>query len=225
MKASLVFALALASLLVPSIALAEDAPAPAPGPTLIPEPPNNLAGEDAPQKPRRPGHLHLGLGLFGMLPPHTRGGLMPAPGFEAALRYDTEGHFGVQLQLRFATGRPQETRMGIFAAGLGGRYYLSRADRADVSPYLGAGFAWSMLGTSNDEVFGGHNSGFGAYGEIGLEVLRRHASHLSLGVRLDLPFYMLHDGGAPWASGVMFPEEYKGSMYYAPVSVGATFAF
>ena len=185
---------------------------------------DNVVGEEARTPKKKPGSAHFAAGLIGVLPPLSHGAA-PAPGIDLALHYETTS-FAAGVGLRGAGGKPDKTELGYFALTVGGRYYLSDAD---ISPYVGGGFAWSWLSVHGDG-FSGEKSGLGAFGEVGVEALRSHRSHLTLGLRADLPFYSLQgtDVNASAPTGYGGYTNYTTtttSLYYVPITVGLTFTF
>jgi hypothetical protein len=185
---------------------------------------DNVVGEEARMPKKRPGSAHFAAGLIGVLPPLSQGAA-PAPGIDLALHYETTS-FAAGVGLRGAGGKPDKTELGYFALTVGGRYYLSDAD---IAPYVGGGIAWSWLSVHGDG-FNGDKSGLGAFGEVGIEALRSHRSHLTLGLRADLPFYALHgttmtSTGASDGYGGYGYSTTSTSLYYVPLTVGLTFTF
>lgn len=185
---------------------------------------DNVVGEEARTPKKKPGSAHFAAGLIGVLPPLSQGAA-PAPGIDLALHYETTS-FAAGVGLRGAGGKPDKTELGYFALTVGGRYYLSDAD---IAPYVGGGVAWSWLSVHGDG-FNGDKSGLGAFGEVGIEALRSHRSHLTLGLRADLPFYSLHgtsvsSTGASDGYGGYSYSTTSTSLYYVPLTVALTFTF
>jgi hypothetical protein len=119
--------------------------------------------------------------------------------------------------------------MGFFMAELNGRYFFTNTD---ASPYIGGGMAWDYLNLTLPGTFSGQNTGLGVFGEAGVEVLRTYHTHLSFGVRVDLPFFSLsQDDNCPEVSTVTngvttFSTTCPQSTYYYwPFSLEARLTF
>jgi hypothetical protein len=180
--------------------------------------------------------VHFALGLIGQFPPLDRSAT-PAAGADLELHAELSS-FAIVTSLRFgsedSTGSVGVTFVEF---SLGGRYFTSDAN---LSPFLGGGFAWSYL-EMNDNVhhdFNGSHTGLGAYGEIGLEVGRLHHTHLAFAARLDLPFYSMQNDVQQFANGPTQPvlngvgqpigtqpPLVIGTLYYAPLSLEVRVTF
>ena len=189
----------------------------APSPTAAPAVPKAAAPSSAAK-------VHFALGMIGTFPPLDRSGT-PAAGADLELHADWSTA-EIVTDVRFG-GDSSDRSVGITFVefSMGGRFFTSQAD---LSPFIGGGFAWSYLAMTdhvhND--FDGSHTGLGSYGEIGLEIGRTHHTHLAFGARLDLPFYsMLNDTGAiAVPTGPNFvpssqPPLVIGTLYYAPLSL------
>jgi hypothetical protein len=192
-----------------------EAPAPSPVPEVPKAPPPSTAAK-----------VHFALGLLGQFPPLDRSAT-PAAG--ADLELHAEWSIAeIVTDIRFG-GDSSDRSVGITFVefSMGGRFFTSEAD---LSPFIGGGFAWSYLAMTdhvhND--FDGSHTGLGAYGELGLEIGRTHHTHLAFGVRLDLPFYsMENDVGAVTVPNPNPPGTFNsaqtplviGTLYYAPLSL------
>jgi hypothetical protein len=191
----------------------------------------------APLTPSSSAKVHFALGLIGQFPPLDRSAT-PAAGADLELHAELSS-FAIVTSLRFgsedSTGSVGVTFVEF---SLGGRYFTSDAN---LSPFLGGGFAWSYL-EMNDNVhhdFNGSHTGLGAYGELGLEVGRLHHTHLAFGARLDLPFYSMQNNvsevpvassgttfnGAGQPIGPQSPPLVIGTLYYAPLSLEVRVTF
>ncbi len=193
----------------------------APPPNTAPDVPKAAPPSTAPK-------VHFALGLLGTFPPLDRSGT-PAAGADLELHAELSS-FEIVTSVRFG-GDSSDRSVGITFVefSMGGRYFTSDAD---LSPFLGGGFAWSYLAMEDNvhHDFNGNHTGLGGYGEIGLEIGRTHHTHLALGVRLDLPFYSMENdvssvspvvplgpNGTPVTPSS--PPLVIGTIYYAPVSV------
>jgi hypothetical protein len=194
---------------------------------------DNLVGEETRVPRSKGGHVKFAMGLMGITPPLDKG-VTPSPGIILDLHYETaNGRLELGSDVRFGGGSNDNGRLaavdGFFEFSMGGRYYTSDTD---FSPYVGGGFAWSYFNlTLPDGAFSNDHSGLGAYLGAGFEVLRTHSTHLSLGGRLDLPFYSFQSpqyaetaycpSAAPCPSGGATVS----SLYYAPVSLEMRMTF
>jgi hypothetical protein len=193
-----------------------EAPAPNAAPEVPKAPPPGAAAK-----------VHFALGLLGQFPPLDRSGT-PAAG--ADLELHAEWSIAeIVTDVRFG-GDSSDRSVGITFVefSMGGRFFTSEAD---LSPFIGGGFAWSYLAMTDNvhNDFDGSHTGLGAYGELGLEIGRTHHTHLAFGVRLDLPFYSMEnnvsDVSPPQTNppGVFNPSQTPplviGTLYYAPLSL------
>jgi hypothetical protein len=189
----------------------------------------NVVQSEARPPLTKKGAIHFSVGILALMPPLGTSGT-PAPGMEMAFHYEWN-NFAAGVGFRAAGNSSSDNNgssVGYVGLAVGGRYYLSDND---IAPYIGGGLAWSYAQVTNGTYLGGaSNSGIGAFGEIGVTALRTHRSHLSLGVRADLPFYSL---AASTSSGTYFDSSGGTSsvatpasnLYYVPVTVNATFTF
>lgn len=192
----------------------EDIEAPTPA-ALAPEVPKAAA-------PSNSAKIHFALGMIGTFPPLDRSGT-PAAGADLELHAEWSTA-EIVTDVRFG-GSSSDRSVGITFVefSMGGRFFTSEAD---LSPFIGGGFAWSYL-AMNDNVhndFNGSHTGLGGYGEIGLEIGRTHHTHLAFGARLDLPFYsMENDINSIAPPSPTFapssPPLVIGTLYYAPLSL------
>jgi hypothetical protein len=188
---------------------------------------DNLVGGETRQPKPKPGKVHFGLGLAGLFPPLDQGAA-PAPGLVLDLHYETgSGRFELGGAFRAGGGASSNgaPNMGFVMFSVGGRYFTSDAD---ISPYVGGGLSWGYLNlkvpAQNEQ---GDNSGLGAYADAGVQILRTHGTHLSLGARLDLPFFALNSSSSSTydaASGTYTTSAAK-SFYYAPLSLELRLTF
>jgi hypothetical protein len=193
--------------------------------------PANPPAEPLRPAPSSPAKVHFALGMLGQFPPLDRSGT-PAAGADLELHAELST-FEIVTSLRFG-GDDSDRSVGITFVefSMGGRYFTSSAD---LSPFIGGGFAWSYLNLTdhvhND--FDGNHTGLGGYGEIGLEVGRTHHTHLAFAARLDLPFYSLeNDIGqftqppiAPNGGSTQNTQLVIGTLYYAPLSLEVRVTF
>jgi hypothetical protein len=191
-------------------------------PPLAPEVPKAAAASSS-------ARVHFALGMLGQFPPLDRSAT-PAPGADLELHAEWTSTELVTA-VRFG-GDSSDRSVGITFVdfSMGGRYLTSEAD---LSPFVGAGFAWSYLAMTDNvhHDFDGNHTGLGAYGELGLEIGRAHHTHLAFSARLDLPFYsMINDVNSVAQPAPTVPLGFTGptntspplvigTLYYAPVSL------
>lgn len=138
----------------------------------------------------KPGRMGFNGGLFGVSP--VGQGSTASPGVDLGLLYNAD-RFGLTGQARLAPAVGSSgTQLSYIVVGTGGRFYFTEGD---VAPFAGAGVAYSSLCLKDrgDGAYGGEEcgSGFGAYGEAGLEALRTHRVTFTGSLRGDVPFYAL----------------------------------
>jgi hypothetical protein len=180
---------------------------------------DNVVGDEARNPKKKSGSMHFGIGLIGVMPPLSSLAA-PAPGIDLDLSYESSD-FSINAGLRGGgTAGQDTTHVGYFALTVGGRYFLGDHD---VSPFLGGGLAYTALSARNDS-FNGDNSGLGAFGEVGVQALRTHRTHLSAGLRADLPFYSLKSSSS-YSNYALTNGASSGSLYYVPITVALTITF
>ncbi len=188
----------------------------------------NLVGQETRAPRTKPGSIHFALGLTGLLPPLDQG-LAPAAGLMMDWHYEANRiEMGMGLRGGGGSGGGNEPTLGYFMVDVGGRYYFSEAD---FSPYVGGGLEWMYLNLQvPSESFQGNNGGLGAFADAGVEVLRTHHAHLSLGARLDLPFFSIQNSGGGSTTGASFSggpvtTTTTRSTYFAPLSLEIRLTF
>lgn len=172
--------------------------------------------------------MHFSLGIVGELPPLDQG-FGPAPGLSLRVHYEAKS-WELGGDIRFGDGQATSTapRVGFFMAELGGRYFFNETD---VTPYIGGGIGWEYLNLQIPSIgFAGDNEGLGVFGEVGVEFLRTYHTHLSVGARLDLPFFSINDNGfesCPLAPNTFSTTTCGGqsAYYYAPLSIELRLTF
>jgi hypothetical protein len=189
---------------------------------------DNLVGGDTRVPKARPGTVHFALGLVGMAPPLDQG-MSPAPGLMLDLHYETPNQrFELGGSFRGGAGQAsnESPSVGFAIFSVGGRYYTSDTD---FSPYVGGGLSWGYLNLTlpGQNNLSGSNSGLGAYADAGVEILRTHHTHLSVGARLDVPFFALNTNGSevynPSTGGYATPTQ--STYFYAPLSLEVRLTF
>lgn len=152
---------------------------------------SNVLREEARPVVSKPGQMGFNGGLFGVAPGGQ--GAAPSPGVDLGLLYQA-GRFGVGAAGRLAPAVGDGPAvLSYVVLGTGGRFYLGEGD---VSPFAGAGASYASLcvkdrsdGMGGDEACG---TGFGGYGELGVEALRTHRVSFAATARADVPFFALH---------------------------------
>jgi hypothetical protein len=150
----------------------------------------NVLRSEAQPVVRKPGQMGFNGGILGVAP--VGQGATPSPGVDLGLLYHAD-HFGLGAQLRIAPNSTTDaTSLSYTVLGTGARYYLGEND---VAPYAGAGVGLAHLCVKRaDSTYGGEDcgTGFGAFGEAGVEALRTHRVAFTEGVRADVPFFRMH---------------------------------
>ena len=188
---------------------------------------DNLVGEETRVPKSKPGSTHFALGLFTLLAPLDQG-LSAAPGIDLGVHHETgDGRWEIGGNFLAGGGGPSNgPSMAFFSLSVGGKYFTSDGD---FSPYIGGGLAWSFLNLSTaDGSFDGNGNGIGAYGEVGVQVLRTHHAHLAFGARFDLPFYSLTNNyysSEITSNGSYSSTSYSSKYYYAPLSLEVRLTF
>lgn len=183
---------------------------------------DNLVGEETRVYRKKSGEFMWGFGVLGtMAPTHSTA---VSPGAEFMGYYETPS-FGVGFSLRTTFGS-DDKGINQQSIGVGGRYFLSEAD---VSPYVGAGIAatWLSIDDDGESEYHAEGSGFGAFAELGVELLRLHGSRLILGLRADAPFYEVKKGyGYDYAYGTdTSTGGGPAKSYQLPLTLSATYAW
>jgi hypothetical protein len=155
--------------------------------------------------------------------------MSPAPGLMLDLHYETPNQrFELGGSFRGGAGQAsnESPSVGFAIFSVGGRYYTSDTD---FSPYVGGGLSWGYLNLTlpGQNNLSGSNSGLGAYADAGVEILRTHHTHLSVGARLDVPFFALNTNGSevynPSTGGYATPTQ--STYFYAPLSLEVRLTF
>ena len=156
------------------------------------------------------------LGIFGTTIPGTD--IIAEPGFEFGWSYETPA-YSVVAEYRLTGGdeRGEEQKRDSFtflSLSIGGRYFFNKQN---ISPYVGGGFALNSASyetrTPKYDDYYSHDSegdsGLGAYGVVGIELLRLSQSRLRLELRVDRPFFTLPSKDMmPITFGISFSRNY-----------------
>lgn len=157
---------------------------------------DNVVGPEARAPKVVPGSVGFKGGIIGAMPATRDSGI--APGLAAGI-LARSGRFGLDGHLRAGGGGGSETEMTHVVLGSGAQYYFTEGDFA---PYLGGGVGlmhYKLERTYSDSV---QNTGFGLYGEAGIEALRSHHVAFTVGVRADVPTFNLKpENYSPTTSG------------------------
>lgn len=175
---------------------------------------NNVLREEARPVVSKPGQMGFNGGLFGVSPGGQ--GTSPSPGVDLGLLYQA-GRFGVGAAGRLAPAVGDGPAvLSYVVLGTGGRFYLGEGD---VSPFVGSGVTYASLcvkdrsgAMAEGEVCG---TGFGGYGELGVEALRTHRVAFAATARADVPFFALHGSDYSYATRSTTTT----TRYAVPVSV------
>jgi hypothetical protein len=177
---------------------------------------DNVLEAESRQNKYQKGTMAFDGGIFGATALGASSGASAGVALGLVYRSGSVG-FGAQGRLG-GIGSSDKT-LSVASLDFGGRYYLSNSDFA---PFVGAGFAISgfgLHGSSDDQGLSG--SGFGAYGQVGAELLRTHSTALSLALRVDTPFYAMSENVYDYTTRVDLTR----SRYVAPVSFNVGFQF
>lgn len=142
----------------------------------------NLTEVEARAPLHKAGSFKVEVGVMGVYAPSVA---TLAPGLELGLRYDTPS-WVAHMSLRYAAhvesnDELEDEGLRLFDWGVGARYMLGQQD---VAPFVGAGLAFMALQRNTHS-----ESGLGAFGEVGLEMLRLHKNHLGVALRADAPMF------------------------------------
>lgn len=184
---------------------------------------DTLVGTETRKYEKKSGEGYWGFGLYGMAIPAL--GVYSSGGLEIPAWYETPS-IGVGGSIRFAlTGGADtaEKRATFGSLSFGIRGFLTDGD---IAPYLGAGlgFDWTdMRERTADGSFqmDGETEGFGAYGEVGVALLRLHKTRFLIGARADVPFFSTKMSGFAYSPYPAVLEEK--SRYVIPISLNVTF--
>ncbi len=146
---------------------------------------NVLQGEARAPKVK-PGSMGFDGGLFGATT-LGGGGAGASGGIDLGLLYRSE-HFGLAAHGRAGGIGSTDNKLGLASLDIGGRLYLSNGDTA---PFLGTGVVLGYYQLNRKDEGDLSGSGFGAYAQMGVELLRTHHAAFSASIRADLPFYAL----------------------------------
>jgi len=170
----------------------------------------NLVGKETRKYEKTPGEFFWGIGIVGLTIPGVDAVMQP--GMDLRAFYERP-RYSVGTNIRVAGGSGETDDAFFIGWGMGGRYFFSEKNN---SFFAGGGVSWTTLSVSqgnwsSGEHFNGHESGFGAYAEIGMEFLRFHSSRMSIDLRVDAPMFSLKDNGQ--------------SKYFLPITLGVQYAW
>ena len=103
------------------------------------------------------------------------------------------GSFGVGMHGRVGGIGSGDEKLALASIDVGGRLYLTASE---IAPYIGAGLGFSYFQLHRKHEASPDGSGVGAFGEVGLELLRAHSVGMAASVRADAPFYALEAANA-----------------------------
>ncbi len=153
---------------------------------------DNLTAEETRVKPTRSGRTSFAVGLLGTSLPQANVWL--APGLELGFVYESTNFLlNVDGRVAWFTGHAGGAYTGV---SIGADYLFSTEN---TSPYLGGGLGLSYLGARrvwDKEQEEGRSrdtqgGGLAAFVEGGFEFMRLEKTRLMLGLRMDLPFYLV----------------------------------
>jgi hypothetical protein len=157
---------------------------------------DNVVGSETRPAKVIPGSVGMKGGIIGAMPATRDSGIAPGVAVGILAR---SGRFGLDGHLRAGGGGGSDVQMTHVVLGSGAQYYFTDGDFA---PYLGGGVGlmhYKLERTNTDSV---SNTGFGLYGEGGIEALRTHHVAFTVGIRADVPTFMLKpESGSAASSG------------------------
>ena len=103
------------------------------------------------------------------------------------------GSFGVGMHGRAGGIGSGDEKLALASIDVGGRFYLTASE---IAPYVGAGLGFSYFELYRKNEASPEGSGVGAFGELGLELLRTHSVGMATSLRVDAPFYALKTANA-----------------------------
>ena len=172
---------------------------------------DNVLSAETTKNETRKGSIGFEPSLFGATGVGASSGATAGGGLGALFRID---NIGVSAQARGGGIGSVEPKLILATFDVGLRYYITQSD---FSPFIGGGLGLGYhqlnRGKSTTKLEG---SGFGAYAQIGAELLRTHHTAFSVSARVDAPFYTL-EGSAPNT-----PRE---SRYVTPLSLNVALLF
>ena len=184
---------------------------------------STLVGEENREYKKRHGEYLFGGGLVGSM--FLGMGARIVPALDLRVGYETE-QLGIGLGTRISldNSRYDEDSTELFTFQVGARYFLSNEN---TSLFFGGGLAYASMEARKDgEYYEG--GGLGAYGEVGVELLRLYSSRLTFDLQVFAPTFPLKTGeyfsGWDPETGVYTPQPEK-SMYAVPVLVGVSYSF
>lgn len=146
---------------------------------------DTVVGPEARSSKVMPSNVGLKGGIIGAMPATRDSGIAPGVGVGILAR---SGHVGLDGHLRAGGGGGSETELTHVVLGSGAQYYFTDGDFA---PYLGGGVGLMHYELSRSRFDSIGNTGFGFYGEAGIEALRTHHVAFIGAVRADVPTFDL----------------------------------
>jgi hypothetical protein len=180
---------------------------------------DNVLASETPQQKLIRGVMAFDGGIYGGTGLGASSGASAGVGVGLLYR---AGNLGVGGQGRAGGIGSNNEKLTSLSLDVGARYYLSTAD---IAPYIGGGFEISAFEVKNaqGDISG---SGCGAYGAVGVELLRTHNAAISASLRADLPFYSLTGDSYSYASSGYTSGGYtKRSEYVVPLTFNVGFIF
>ena len=179
----------------------------------------NVTEQDAAVRRKIAGESLWHIGIFGTSVPGTD--IVAEAGYEFGWSYETPA-YAVGTEFR-GSGRDNyeddSNGFSFFSWSIGGRYFFNKQN---ISPYVGGGLAivgasYETKRTQRKDEWGEEydyydsedDSGLGAYGVVGIEILRLSESRLNLELRVDRTFFKLPTQDVmPITLGISFSRNY-----------------
>lgn len=185
---------------------------------------DTLVGAETRNYQKKNGEGYWGFGLYGLAMPAV--GTYGGAGIELPVYYETPSlALGGSLRVSFAGGPDEESNKATFGSfSFGGRGFLTEGN---IAPYVGGGlgFDWVDLSEKSGSTYlNGSSEGFGAYGEVGIEMLRLYRTRFLVGARVDVPFFSTKMSGfTPYVPGAAAQGPTETKKYAVPITITATF--
>jgi hypothetical protein len=179
---------------------------------------NVLASETRQAKVQR-GQMGFDGGIFGSTGIGSPSG--SSAGIDLGLLYRA-GNLGLGGHGRAGGIGSNERKMGSASIDIGARYYLTNGD---FSPFAAGGLGLSYFRLNREKEGDLSGSGFGAFAQVGAEMLRTHHTALSVSFRLDMPFYELEGRQIVRADTGQVLASNNVSQYVMPLSLNLGLVF
>lgn len=183
---------------------------------------NNVVADNETRRVKtKPSQAGAYMGLFGM----TGAGIDPgaAAGVDIGLIF-RNGRLGLGGHGRAGGIGSSDNKIGYAGLDVGAHYYFSDAD---IAPFAGGGFQFAYFKANRSPEPSRENdidgSGFGAFGEVGVEFFRSSHVGLATSLRADLPFFSMT--GDYYKTTSTQTQLIETERYVIPISLNAGILF